>query len=187
MRLFLAGYETGFKLTDSRGRPTKTLYTMVSLLEPYRPWGREEPDDPPEIVRFEDLPENERRAFSRVPRRKKRDGTFEAVSPVWLASPGKWYIRNITSRIKYCSYLFGGWDWVVDLFPNLRSMMVCYHEDGKRRYRTVYLHECQPNWRLNNGVYFGLYRWNYDHCYRHRDSHTLLRHLLDEQAAHQTE
>lgn len=182
LRLFLAGYEYGFSLTDNQGRPTKTLYFLLSLLKPRYDWARKDWGPTPEVVRYEDLPENECRAFSRIPRRKGLDGKMQEVPVPWLARPGKWYIRNIADRIKYMGLTFHrSRDWATGLFPNMRAMPVYFVEEGKRRSRVIYLHECEPNWRLNDDVYTGVFYWNYENSsFRPAHGYAVLERLLTE-------
>lgn len=143
MRLFIAGYRTGFKLTNRRGEPTDLLRLMVLMMK--------SPADPDvSLGLFRDLPETELQAF-------QKNG---------LHAEDWWCLTGLTGRIKGArgDMRYNWWPWAHHFLPGLTSAHSRYLDpDGKRRRRLCNIAICPTNWEVNEYVYEGLYRWNYEH------------------------
>lgn len=143
LELFMAGWYTGFRLTDSDGQPTIALVNMAKLMDV-------------ELCRSQDLPEEEQRAFL------AHKGTLVEV----LTEPETWYLRGLTDRVKAAFSSMSAWthSWVWDFLPGLDGQRITYRDpDGKRRRRICYIARCRPDWEMNDRVYEGLFKWTYEH------------------------
>jgi hypothetical protein len=145
IRLFLAGRQTGFLLTDAAGQPTESLRLMVSLMA-----GAVPGESDPALCCLRDLTEAEQRAF------QKED----------LGDQNWWCIRNITARVKWAriDLQYNYWPWVHHFLPGLDGAYLRSRDpDGKRHRRVCYIAVCPTRWEMTQRVYEGLWRWNFEH------------------------
>lgn len=158
MKLYQSGFKTKFMLTTPEGEPTRSLRLLCDLMQ----WnwqygvGREKA----QLCRYDQLPDQEREVFG---------------------TPGRWYIANITDRIKYGAGMMNQGQtmaWARQMLPGFKGDLMTYRDpDGKKRKRMYYLAECPPNWRISDGVYTGLWRWTYSNAYNYHDGYTILQKL----------
>jgi len=145
MRVFLAGFQTGFKLTDEHGQPTDALRVMADAMGA-------------ELCRAEDLPRQERRNFP------DHKGVMDSVFK------GRWFLRNISTRLRGDTVAKTGRGWAWPMFRTAKHWGLM----GKRLTETKgdkwrpmrYVAVCPPDWELGDDVYMGLWKWHRDHIRR---------------------
>lgn len=138
LKLFLAGFECGFKLTTADGTPTHALHVMARIMGA-------------QLCQAKDLPDHERRAFG------KDDGAL--INQL----SGAWYLREISDRVRAAQSstampMYRD-KWHFGMLPGLDGAYITYKEEGKRRKRQCWLALCHTNWELNDDVYHGIFRW----------------------------
>lgn len=148
MKVFMIGCRTGFKLTDATGKPTEALRVMVDVMGA-------------QLCQADGLPPEERRHFTDI-----RKGVLDPVFK------NRWFIRNISWRLRYDSSAHWAFGWAPLMFKTdrnlglMRRARVAEVEYGKTVRRPRYLAVCPPDWELTNRVYQGLCKWHRDHVIR---------------------
>lgn len=147
MDVFMAGFRTGFKLTDEQGRPTDTLRLMVKLMEA-------------ELCQADGLSTLERRHFT--------DQKGGGLDPIFK---DRWFIRNISSRLRYETAGATGYGWAWYMFKTqghlglMQKRRVTQVFDGVKRQAPLFLVVCPPDWELGQIVYEGLWKWTLAHWF----------------------
>lgn len=141
LKVFLAGLDCRFRLTDGQGQPTDALRVLVEVIGG-------------DLCRAQDLPLQDLRAFT--------DYKSGKLGPDFA---NRWFIRNISGRLLGDGAATGGWGWAWLMFrtgtyhQGLRSKRLTETVDGKKTRRTRYVVCCPVNWELNDNVYQGVWRW----------------------------
>jgi hypothetical protein len=143
MKVFLAGFQTEFKLTDSSGQPTEALRVMVRAMGA-------------QLCQAIDLPPEERRNFT--------DTKQRTLDPVFK---DRWFIRNISVRLRCDGGATGFYGWAWHMFKTeknlgLLSKRLTETIAGEKQRPMRYLAVCPPNWKLTDQVYQGLWKWRHD-------------------------
>jgi len=142
LRLFLAGFTCGFRLTTPTGEPTAALRLMAEIMGA-------------QLVTGAQLPPEELEAFGKA---------GPTLGDVFTAEDGHWYLRDITERVRQAqssTALPAGreqWHWI--FLPGLDGAVITYKDpDGRRRKRQCWIASCPPNWEMTTDVYKGVFRW----------------------------
>lgn len=162
LRLFLSGYETGFRLTTKTGRPTASLRLLVEMMSFVVFGWQEKQEYPCALSRGKDLPELYHENFPIDPRR--------------------WYITGLSERIWYREQRMMFYEnvhqWMGPMLPGHMSKVVSYKEAGRRRQSTHHIAECLNDWRITHVTYEGLYHYGFSHKEPPCDGYAVLQKLM---------